>query len=76
MKKITISKQQAKTFARVINPDIPDVKEHDKRHFERYFPFWLEDSRKENGKLPMKRMPPVYLYHPYDYCHFCPRSDD
>ena len=51
MNHIALTKQQSKTIAKQI---YPDIKHYCLDNFERYFPWLLDDIRKSKGKPPLK----------------------
>ncbi len=48
---VTLSKEQSKTLAREFHTDI---KAYCHTNFERFFPWYLNEIRKEKGKPPLK----------------------
>ena len=79
MEKITINKQQAQAIARAI---IPDIKGYCSKHFERYFPWYINEIRREKGKPPLKPVIEITIHHlsdvsnrPDDCMGFCPTCD-
>jgi len=79
MEGIVLSKQQAKEIAQ---PIYRDIKGYCLGNYERYFPWYLNEVRKEKGQPPIEPIMEITTYHRCDASErpngcdgFCPTCD-
>ena len=79
METITLTEKQAEEIGRAI---FADIFSYNRNNYDRYFPWVLDDIRKEKGQPPLKPSIEIMVTHPCgeedrpDDCNgFCPCCD-